>query len=58
MQFRQQLAGSRTSFPPAYFRPVIEEHQAIVAAALAGREAPLRAAIHDHMTRHLDLEET
>lgn len=53
MQFRQQLVGIETEFAPGYFRPIIDEHQAIVDAALGGDEAALRRAILAHQKRHL-----
>jgi DNA-binding GntR family transcriptional regulator len=50
-QFRQQLVSAETNF--GYFPENIEEHQAILKAALDRDEKRLRAAIHDHLARNL-----
>lgn len=50
-QFRQQLVCAETNF--GYFPENIDEHQAILTAALDRDEDMLRAAIHDHLSRNL-----
>ncbi|MEM6888615.1 MAG: GntR family transcriptional regulator [Pseudomonadota bacterium] len=50
-QFRQQLVSAETNF--GYFPENIEEHLAILTAALDRDEDCLRKAIHDHLSRNL-----
>lgn len=50
-QFRQQLVSAETNF--GYFPENVEEHQAILDAALERDEQRLRRAIHDHLARNL-----
>ncbi|PWJ19230.1 GntR family transcriptional regulator [Jannaschia seohaensis] len=53
LQFRQQMTGVTETFSPGYFHPIIDEHQAILDAALSGDSGALRAAIAAHLERHL-----
>ena len=53
MQFRQQMVGLERNCVPAYFERIVEEHEAIVEAAVAKNEAALRAAIARHQARHI-----
>jgi DNA-binding GntR family transcriptional regulator len=53
LQFRQQFVGQQRDFGSNYFEAIIEEHQAIVDAALARNEAGCRQAIYDHLKRNL-----
>lgn len=50
-QFRQQLVSAETNF--GYFPENVEEHQAILDAALDRDEPRLRRTIHDHLARNL-----
>lgn len=53
LQFRQQFVGQQRDFGANYFEAIIQEHQAIVDAALARDEAGCRQAIYDHLKRNL-----
>ncbi len=57
LQFRQQFVGQQRDFGSNYFEAIIEEHQAIVDAALARDEAGCRQAIYDHLKRNLQTAE-
>ena len=52
-QFRQQMVSLSRDFGRNYFRQIIDEHQAILDAALGRDEAACRAAIYDHLRRNL-----
>ena len=53
LQFRQQFVGQQRDFGANYFEAIIEEHQAIVDAALARDEVRCQQAIHEHLKRNL-----
>lgn len=52
-QFRQQITGNGGVPGGVYFAAIVLEHQAIVDAALARDVEGCRAAIHEHLSRHL-----
>ncbi|MEO0990525.1 MAG: GntR family transcriptional regulator, partial [Pseudomonadota bacterium] len=52
-QFRQQVVTSEYGRKRSFSTSVIFEHKAILDAALARDETACRAAIHDHLKRHL-----
>lgn len=51
-RFRQQFTGLARDFGQDYFHAIIEEHQAIVDAALARDADRCATAIRDHMKRN------
>ena len=53
LQFRQQFVGQQRDFGSSYFEAIIEEHKAIVDAALARDQNACRSAIFEHMKRNL-----
>lgn len=52
-QFRQQMVSLERDFGTNYFRQIIDEHQAILDAALARDAEACRRAIYDHLKRNL-----
>lgn len=52
-QFRQQMVGIDRDFGSNYFHAIIEEHQAILDAALGRDFAGCKTAIYDHLKRNL-----
>ncbi|MEP3346370.1 MAG: GntR family transcriptional regulator [Litoreibacter sp.] len=50
-QFRQQLVSRETNY--GYFEDNIEEHNAILVAALTRNETLCRQRIHDHLARNM-----
>lgn len=52
LQFRQQLMIADRCFD--FISKNIEQHHAIMVAALDGDEARTRERVHDHLARHLD----
>ena len=50
-QFRQQVIGLDQDF--AFVPKNVEQHKAILEAALAKDEAAIRQEIHDHLSRNL-----
>ncbi|MEM9797418.1 MAG: GntR family transcriptional regulator [Pseudomonadota bacterium] len=52
MQFRQQMVGLEQHCVPDYFRQIIQEHQAILDAAISGDADRLRQAVEGHQIRH------
>lgn len=57
VQFRQQMIALEYADMPIYFDKIIAEHQAILDAALARDEAACRAAIADHLKRHVGADD-
>ena len=55
LQFRQQVIAYEREFRRSYFHAIIEEHQAILDAALARDEDRCRQTIYDHLKRNLEL---
>lgn len=53
VQFRQQMVGLERDFGTNYFHSIIDEHQAILDAALARDVEACRTAIYDHLKRNL-----
>ncbi len=53
LQFRQQMVTLTRDFGTSYFTAIINEHQAIVDAALERDETRCREAIFDHLKRNL-----
>ncbi len=53
LQFRQQMVSQERDFGSNYFRAIIEEHQAILDAALSRDREACRQAIYDHLKRNL-----
>jgi DNA-binding GntR family transcriptional regulator len=53
LRFRQQLVSQRPDYTQALVQRIIVEHQTILDAALARNVDACRAAIHDHLSRHL-----
>ena len=51
-QFRQQFVSQERDFGANYFESIIEEHAAILNAALARDEETCKQAIYDHMKRN------
>lgn len=56
LQFRQQMIGLEPKFTPHYFHSIVDEHQAILGAALARDATACRDAIAAHLARHLVTE--
>ncbi|MEK6216822.1 MAG: FCD domain-containing protein, partial [Boseongicola sp.] len=54
-QFRQQMVNLERDFGSDYFKAIIDEHQAILDAALARDVAGCQKAIYDHLKRNLSL---
>jgi DNA-binding GntR family transcriptional regulator len=52
-QFRQQMVSLERGFGENYFRQIIDEHQAILDAALARDAEASRRSIYDHLKRNL-----
>ncbi|WP_428928085.1 GntR family transcriptional regulator [Marinibacterium sp. SX1] len=52
-QFRQQMVGLERDFGSSYFHSIIDEHQAVLDAALARDVEACRTAIYDHLKRNL-----
>lgn len=52
-QFRQQMVNLERDFGRDYFKAIIEEHQAILDAALARDVGGCQKAIYDHLKRNL-----
>lgn len=57
LQFRQQMVSQERDFGSSYFRAIIDEHQAILDAALSRNAETCRRAIYDHLKRNLQLEQ-
>lgn len=55
LQFRQQMVSQERDFGSNYFRAIIEEHQAILDAALSRNVETCRQAIYDHLKRNLKM---
>lgn len=53
LQFRQQNSEHMRDFGDNFFETIVNEHQAIVDAALARDVAACRAAIEDHLKRNI-----
>lgn len=53
LQFRQQMVSLQPDFSSKQFTRIVREHQNILDAALARDEAGCKAAIADHLSRHL-----
>ena len=53
VQFRQQMVGLERDFGTSYFHSIIDEHQAILNAALARDVEGCKTAIYDHLKRNL-----
>lgn len=51
-RFRQQMHAQERDFGEDYFKAVIQEHQAIMDAALARDEDACRRAVYDHLKRN------
>jgi DNA-binding GntR family transcriptional regulator len=54
-QFRQQMVNLERDFGSDYFKAIIDEHQAILDAALARDVGECQKAIYDHLKRNLSL---
>ena len=52
-QFRQQMVSQERDFGSDYFSAIIDEHQAILDAALSRDTDACRKSIHDHLKRNL-----
>lgn len=53
MQFRQQIGAKIHEFGMPYYTAIVEEHGAILRAALIRDAGLCQAAIHTHLARHL-----
>jgi DNA-binding GntR family transcriptional regulator len=56
LQFRQQMVGLERNFAKNYFEAIIEEHQAILDAALSRDVEAAKQAIFDHLKRNISTE--
>lgn len=57
-QFRQQMISQERGFNSSFFRSIIDEHQAILDAALSRDPDACKAAIFDHLKRHLSVADS
>lgn len=56
LQFRQQMVAMERDFGRNYFEAIIEEHQAILDAALSRDVGAAQQAIYDHLKRNISTE--
>ncbi|MEM8729593.1 MAG: GntR family transcriptional regulator [Pseudomonadota bacterium] len=53
VQFRQQMVGLERDFGTSYFQSIIDEHQAVLEAALNRDVEACKTAIYSHLKRNL-----